>query len=271
MYIDNPGLLLAERSRAVPLLLRALPQGDLELRREILLLLGTFAKEEISWPLYAIMTDPREPDEFRDQAAIYMSVIGAFLDDPQPLIRRLVADLDNGDPEMKVRAVIALGWEGNLQAVLPLIECLYDSDQEIQEVAVTALCNLREGRVMRLLADRMTHCSPDQKRAILFNLWRFRDRQDEVVALYQRELENGDPALRLDVLMLLGQLDEQPAHEALYRSLLHDVDPRIRGLALERLGAMGAVAQEEALIFVRDPAMDVKRAAMKVLQDCRRR
>ncbi len=269
-YISDPALVLSERERAVPLLLRALKIGDPKLRQEIILLLGSFAKEDIYWPLYGIMRDPEEPDELRDQAAIYLSVIGPFLDDPQALTKKLIADLKDPDTDIRVRAIIALGWEGNRRAILSLIECLYDPDEEIQEVAVNALCNLKDSRVIELLIDRMGRCSIGQKRNILFNLWRFRDRQEEVTEIYRREFDQGDPSLRLDILILLGQLDNQTGHRELYRSLLKDPNPKIRALVLERLGNMKAIETEEALAFLDDPSMEVKRAAIGIIQNSKK-
>ena len=265
-YISDPGLVIAEKDRAVPLLLRALKFGELKLRREIVLLLGSFAKEDVYWPLYEIMRDPEEPDELRDQAALHLSVIGPFLNDPQTLIRKLIADLKNPDTDVKVRAILALGWEGNMGAALSLIECLYDLDEEIQEVTVCALCNLKDSRVIGLLIDRMQHCSLDQKRAILFNLWRFKDKQEEITEIYRKELEFGEPSLRLDILILLGQLDNHMSHEELYRSFLKDPNPKIRALALERLEVMKSIELEHVLPFLDDPSMEVKRTAISIVQ-----
>ena len=265
-YISNPGLIIAEKDRAIPLLLRVLKLGELKLRRKIILLLGSFAKEDVYWPLYEIMCDPEEPDELRDQAALHLSVIGPFLDDPHALIKKLIADLKNPDTDIKVRAILALGWEGNMGAALSLIECLYDLDEEIQEVAVSALCNLKDSRGIGLLFDRMQHCSLDQKRAILFNLWRFKDKQKEITEIYRKELKQGEPSLRLDILTLLGQLDNDMSHEELYRSFLKDPNPKIRALALERLGAMRSIELEHVLPFLDDPAMEVKRTAIGIVQ-----
>ncbi|MEA3386224.1 MAG: hypothetical protein U9Q89_07230 [Thermodesulfobacteriota bacterium] len=265
-YISDPGLIIAEKDRAIPLLLRALKLGELKLRREIILLLGSFAKEDVYWPLYEIMCDQEEQDELRDQAALHLSVIGPFLDDPHALIKKLIADMKNPDTDIKIRAILALGWEGNMGAALSLIECLYDLDEEIQEVAVSALCNLKDGRVIGLLFDRMQHCSLDQKRAILFNLWRFKNKQKKVAEIYSKELECGEPSLKLDILILLGQLDNDMSHVELYRSFLKDPNPKIRALALERLGAMKSIELEHVLPFLDDPAMEVKRTAISIVQ-----
>ncbi len=265
-YIENPGRILKEREKAVSLLLRALKAGDLELRKELIMLLGSVAKEEIFWPLYEIMKDDTEPEEFRDQAAIHLAVIGPFLDDPQSLNRKLIADIATGGPDLKARAIMAIGWEGNLTAVLPLIECIYEPDMEIQELAVSALCNLKDSRLMGLLSDRIKSCSLDQKRAILFNLWRFKDKEDEVASIYKAELESGDRVLRLDILMLLGQLDIRPENEGLYRQLLSDDSAEIRAMALERLAELDCLDPEDVLPFLDDSSMKVKRMALMILR-----
>lgn len=265
-FIENPGRILEQRERAVSLLLRAMKAGDLDLRKEILMLLGSIAKEKIYWPLYEILKDESEPDEFRDQAAIHLAVIGPFLDDPQSLNRRLVNDIAEGDPDLKARAIMAIGWEGNLAAVLPLIECMYEPEAEIQELAVSALCNLKDSRVMGLLADRIKNCSFDQKRAILFNLWRFKDREDDVAAIYKAELESGDSVLRLDILILLGQLENRPENEGIYRELLRDKSAEVRAMALERLVELNCLEHDEVIPFLDDSSMKVKRMALMILQ-----
>ncbi len=266
-YVDDPGRVLSEREKAVPVLLKALKAADLDFRRKIILLLGSFAKEQACQPLYDIMKDPSEPDELRDQAAIHLCVLAPFLEDSQALMLKLLNDLKNPDTDIRVRAIMALGWEGNLAAALPLIECLFDRNEEVQEVAVNALCNLKDSHVVDLFEDRMKHGSLDQKRAILFNLWRFRDREEEVAAIYRRELEQGDAALRIDVLLVLGQITAQENNTPIYREFLKDPNPRIRALAIERLGELDALSQEEILSFLDDTDMEVKRAALDIIQN----
>ncbi len=265
-YVEDPGKVLSEREKAVPILLRALKAAELEFRRKIILLLGSFAKEQACIPLYDILKDPEEPDELRDQAAIHLSVLGPFLEENQGLVIKLLNDLKHPDTDIRVRAIMALGWEGNLAAALPLIECLYDQDEEIQEVAVNSLCNLKDSHVMALLKDRMQHGSLDQKRAILFNLWRFKDREKEVADIYRKELEDGDSSLRLDVLIVLGQIKAQEENIPIYRKFLEDQNPRVRALAIERLGELDAISTEEALLFLDDTDMEVKRAALDIIQ-----
>lgn len=156
-YVDSVELFIEERDQAIPLMLRALKHADAELKAEILFVLSSFAKEASVEPLYAIMTDRTEDEEVRYQAATHISVMGALLKDPQPLIDNLLKDIGSTDAELRLYATFALGWKGNTQAAIPLIERLYDSDERIRQTAVNALCNLRDDRVLPLLLERLEH------------------------------------------------------------------------------------------------------------------
>ncbi len=89
-YVESVELFYEERDQAFPVLLRALKHADRDLKWEIMCVLGTFAKEEVAWPLYHMMIDSSEKAEVRHDAAIQLSVIGPFLKDPQPLADRLI-------------------------------------------------------------------------------------------------------------------------------------------------------------------------------------
>ena len=268
-YTDSLELFLQEREQAVPLLLKALKYADKELKRRIIFVLGSFAKEEISRPLYDILSDKSEED-MRQDAAIQLSVIGPFLKDPQPLIDRLLKDMESPDAELRLHAAFAIGWEGNYQAAIPLIERLYDSDLRVQQTAVNALCNLRDDRTLNLLLERLEHGPLEQKRCILFNLWRFYSRQEEVTNVYLKYLEHENPDLRFDALVLLGAVKEAPTYPEVYRRCLKDESPRIRELALKRLaeegGGLARELKEEIEDLIDDPNVEVKKAALKILK-----
>jgi len=57
-YTDSLELFLEERDKAVPLLLKALKHADRKLRRKIIFLLGSFAKQEAIKILKKIRTGP---------------------------------------------------------------------------------------------------------------------------------------------------------------------------------------------------------------------
>jgi len=269
--IESLELFFEESDQAIPLLLRAMKHADSDLKREIMFVLGTFAKEEIVWPLYDMMTDPLEKEEVRHDAAIQLSVIGSFLKDPQPLVHSLLKEIESSDPERRLHATFAMGWEGNFQAAISLIERLYDSDVRVQQTAVNALCNLRDDRILELLLDRLDHGPLEQKRTILFNLWRFYSKREEVTEVYLKYLENEEPELRFDALVCLRPVTEAGEYLEVYRKCLKDKDGRIRELALKRLAeevgeSVLKSLREEIEALLNDPNMKVKKAALKILR-----
>ncbi|MDL1958539.1 MAG: HEAT repeat domain-containing protein [Deltaproteobacteria bacterium] len=269
-YIKSTELFLEERDEAVPLLLKALKHADHKLKHKIMFLLGSFAKQEMAWPLYRIMTDPDESEEIRHFASIQLSVISTFLKEPQPLTDQLLEDIKSPDPELRINAAFALGWEGNAEAAIPLIELLYDSDIDVQATAVNALSNLRDDRILSLMLERLEHGPLEQKRSILFNLWRFYSRREEVVSVYLRYLDHENADLRFDALIVLATMTETIEHIATYRKCLKDKDARIRALALKELNEVNTKdlleLRDEFRDMLSDPDMEVKKAAMKILK-----
>jgi HEAT repeat protein len=270
-YAQSIELFLEEEDQAVSVMLKALKHASRELKREIMLVLGSFAKEKVVWPLFDMMTDTSETEELRHDASIQLSVIGPLLKDPQPLIERLLKEVESADAERRLYATFAIGWEGNIQAALPLIERLYDSDSRVQETAVNALCNLRDDKILKLLVDRLEHGSLEQKRVILFNLWRFSSREKEVTEVYLKYLEHENPELRFDALVCLGPMTRVRQLGESYRKCLKDKDERVRELALKRLAEEGGEVVLQSLraeieTLVNDPDMKVKRAALEALR-----
>jgi len=275
-YVASVDLFIDERDQAIPLLLRALKHADGELKREILFVLGTFANEQCIGPLYEIMTDSAEDEEIRQHAAIQISVMGPLLKDAQSLIDKLLKDIASADRDLRLHATFALGWKGNVEAGIPLIERLYDSDEGVRQTAVNALCNLRDDRILPLLLERLEHGDSEQKHAILLNLWRFTAKKDEVIKVYLKCLVHDDAAMRFDALACFGLLVETRDHLEVYRKLLKDTEPRIRSLAINRLAEDAAQAamqrfpmEIEALLEDRD--MNVKHAALKILANRKQR
>ncbi len=268
-YVESVELFLEERDRAVPLLLKVLKYTDSVTMHKIILLLGSFAKQESAWPFYRMIVDPDEAEEIRHTVSIQLSVIFPHLKDPQPLIEKLLEDVKSPDPQLKGFAAFALGWEGNSQAAIPLIELLYDSDPDVQQTAVNALSNLRDDRILNLMLERLEHGALEQKRCILFNLWRFYSKREEVIAVYLKYLDHENADLRFDALVLLGIVSDIKTHFKIYQKCLTDISPRVRCLALKKMGE----AEQEELSCLKDdirkmlldPDAKVKHEAVKVL------
>ncbi len=270
-YVESVELFLEEGDQAVAVMLRALKHADPELKREIMLVLGTFAKEKFVWTLFDMMTDASENEEVRHDAAIQLSVIGPLLRDSLLLVDKLLEEIQSSDVPRRLYATFAIGWKGNVQAALPLIERLYDSDGRVQESAVNALCNLRDDKILHLLADRLEHGPMQQKRIILFNLWRFSSKKAEVTEIYCKYLEHENAEVRFDALVCLGRVTDARGHVETYRKCLHDRDERVRELALKRLAEEGGEAvlqllRAEIQSLLNDPDLKVKKAALQALK-----
>jgi len=269
-YIESIELFLEEQDKAVPLFLKALKYADQELKHEIILLLGSWAKQEVAWPLYEILADTKENKDIRNSASIELSVIFPFLKEPQPLLDRLLEDLKSPDAKLRIYAAFALGWEGNTQAAIPLIELLYDSDIRVQQTAVNALSNMRDDRIFSLMLERLEHGPFEQKRCILLNLWRFYSKHKEVISVYLKYLNHEDADLRFNALVLLGSITEAKDYVSVYRRCLRDKDTRIRALALRELNEVNREDllgfKEEIEEMLSEPDMKVKQAAINILK-----
>ena len=270
VYVEDPKRFLEEREQAVPLLLKALKHADRGLKSRIVLLLGGVAGEDVVWPLYRLLTDPDEDEEVRHDAAVQLSVTGSFLKNPQALIDHLVIALKNSDPIVRAGAAFALGWRDNAAAAIPLIELLYDPDVQVQQAAVNALSNLQDERVLGLLLDRLNHAPLEQRRSILYNLWRFSNRRETVAEVYLRILDHAQDELRVDALVLLGMIGGTKHHQPAYRKFLKDTSARIRELAYKELAGL---TPQELVAFksdiaagLADPEAKVRRAALKAFQ-----
>lgn len=268
-FLESKELFFEDRETAIPLLLNALKYADSALKQKIILLLGSSAKQEIAWPLYKMLSDPMENEEIRYIAAIQLRVISPTLKNPQPLIDRLLMDLESDDPEMRIYAASALGWNGNFQAAIPLIALLFDSDVDVMQAAVNSLTDLGDDRIFTILSDRLKNGTLDQKRCILFNLWHLTSKQDEVIELYLDYLNNPNAELRYDALVLLRALTEPEECLDAYIKCLNDDDSRIRLLALE---CIGEADKNEIIDFKKkiaamyaDPDLDVQAAAKKII------
>jgi len=270
VYIDSIERFLAEQDQAIPLLLRVLKFADFELKRKIIMLLGGFAKKEVVWPLYRMIIDPEEDEGVRYFASVQLGVTLPFFPERQPLVEKLLDSLKSPDPEVRAYAAFALGWEGNNQAAIPLIELLYDPDVQVQQAAVNALSNMRDDRIIGLMLERLQHGPLEQKRSILYNLWRFYSKHREVESVYLGYLDHKDPDLRLDALVLLASITPPENHMAAYCKCLDDNNPRIRALALKQIGEAGpehtVKLKKKIEGMLADPDAEVKRTAIKILK-----
>ncbi len=269
-YAESLELFMAEQEKAIPILLKSLKYADLKTAHKILLILGNFAREETVEPIYNIMTDPNTRDEIRSSASTQLNTISPLLEDPEPLIDKLLEDIKSPDPDLRVHVTFALGWEGNDRAIVPLIELLYDDNIDVQQAAVNAISNLRDDRILDLLLDRLKQAGAEQKRCILYNLWRFSSKHKKVEEVYLEYMDHEDDDIRFDAVVLLETVSEHEKHISSYCKAMKDRDTRIRKLAVERLGEIDAgklsSIREHVENLIKDPDKGVRQAALNLLK-----
>jgi HEAT repeat protein len=270
-YVESAEKFLADGEPAVSLMLRAMKHADRPLRREIMAILGSFAKNSVVEPLYGMMTDPAEDEETRHDAAIHLSVLGPLIKDSQALTERLLGLLDSAEAEQRLYATAALGWRGNYQAAIALVGRLYDTDNRVQQAAIGALCNLRDDRILELLIDRLEHGRAEERHVILLNLWRLGARGERVKEVYFQCLEHEDADVRFDALLCIRPITKVGDHVELYRKCVQDPAPKIRALALRRLADEAGESvlkslRPEVEVALNDPDVAIKKAALEILR-----
>jgi HEAT repeat protein len=153
---------------------------------------------------------------------------------------------------------------------IPLIELLYDPDVQVQQTAVNALSNLRDDRIFNLMLERLQHGPLEQKRSILFNLWRFYSKQREVESVYLQYLDHEENDLRFDALALLGTIAAPETHLEAYCRCLDDSNPRIRALALKQISDVDsdklAGFEDKLKELLSDPDAEIRRTVVKILK-----
>ncbi len=263
LYVNDSEQFLNEIDTAVPLLLKVFKRAGAEFKDEIIFLLGGVAQNQVIWPLYEIMTDTGENEVTRHSAASQISVTAAFLEDTADLTEKLLMDIEGPDPVLRRLAAFAVGWEKNEKAAIPLIGLMYDDDPDIQKTAVNALANLRDGRLLKILLDRLEHGPQEQKRAILFNLWRFSDRREEVIQVYLKHLDHKNESLRFVTLAVFDSITEAKDYIPIYRRCLRDPYARVRELALKRLTALSVERLTDLRDRIKELSADPDRAVKK--------
>ncbi len=278
VYMDDPKLFWDEEDKAVPIFFKALKYADSDTKRSLIIHLGLYTKQrqKIAEPFFRMITDPEEDIGVRDKAATLLTIILPDLENSQPFIDNLIEDTRNPDATQRSLAA-ALGWEGNTQAVVPLIELIYDKTPVVQENAINSLFNIGDDRILNLLLDRLEHAELEQKRIILFNLWRFKSKKEEVIPVYKKYLIHDNADLRFDALACLGVVLDKVELMDIYRKCFKDSSPKVRRLAISQIGKANpeeiADLKDEIEELFFDPDFEVMLEAMiifdKIERECK--
>ncbi|MBU2489745.1 MAG: HEAT repeat domain-containing protein [Proteobacteria bacterium] len=272
-YATSPAAFEKDRERAKALLLSVLAQGDTRLRHPILMMLSSQGVEEAAEPLYRIMTASGESPSMRIFAAHRLAHLLGRMRDPKPWAGRLLALMEDGDPELRRLAVTSLAWEGNRDAFDALALRLRDPDPGVRSAVAQALCRLGDDRAWAILLDSMGQETGAGKKAVLFNLWRLPVPRPWLQQVYASHLKDPEPGLRLLCLALLDR-EERRKNAGQVIGLLCDPDPRVRRMALRLAQALPPevlqTSERDLERMLSDPDMEIKRLALEALKIARR-
>jgi HEAT repeat protein len=142
----------------VPLLLKALEHADQELKHEIILLLGSFAKQEMAWPLYQMITDAVNAlSNLRDDCILSLMLerlehgpmeqkrcillnLWRFYSRREEVISVYLRYLDHKDADLRFDALVVLATMTEAgERVATYRKCLGDKDPRIRALALKEL------------------------------------------------------------------------------------------------------------------------------------
>jgi HEAT repeat protein len=268
-YIDGTLAISSRNSdHMIEILLEGIKIADPDLKLKILLFLGTRGSKFAIDPLYDVMHADDQSEAVRHMAAIQISVVAGTHNDTPRLRARLIRDLGSDDAVIRANAAFALGWEGNTDAAEPLIECLRDEDSDVRQAAVSALCNIGDDRLFKLLVTTLMSGDREQKRTLLFHLYRYSARKTAFENICRRLMDDADSDVRHDALLVFNSVSDPLDNLPCYQHCLRDTDARIRNLALGILltvdpGRLHPL-QRHIQQLLHDPDPNVKQSAIKL-------
>jgi len=270
-YVEDFELMLEDEERAVPALMVGLRHGEPELRSMCLRLLADWHKRVpgILEIFYEMMTDPTEDPDMRDHIAINLGILGGILGKVNWLQARLLDDLNSEDEARRRLAAQALGWQGNSEAIFPLVDRLSDPSPEVRWHAALALSYIGDNRVLDLLLKQLAEAQGEERIALLSIMHRFDD--ERAVQAVLAQLSYPDPQVRLHALAYAGAFfEERTELDAECLRLLADPDVQVRQLAVKDCGRRrikAALPPLKAILTETD--METRRLALKAIRQIR--
>ena len=237
-YLADMDFFLSDGEHAITVLLDALPLGDAQLISKMLPLIGSSGKERVLLSLYSLVTGVSVNDQVRRSAAIQLACAASLNDDPSVVRDQLIGNLKHDNPSIRSNCALALGWEGNRDAIDALMTHLQDPDREVQSAVVSALSSVGDTRVLNELIGRLKNGSFEEQRIIISNLWRFEDQTTRVESEYLACVAHCSPDLKIDAIAALAMIPLSSGILNAYRRLLKDADPNVRFQVIENLSGL---------------------------------
>lgn len=171
--------------------------------------------------------------------------------------------LSDEDGHVRSLTAIAISRLGNQKAIEPLKRLLTDPYEDVQEAAVRALSNLREGLSTTELLDMLDEPIPLQRKNVSLLLGRIG--ATEAIPALGFVLKDAHVSVRKAVIEAFSHLKTKESISFLILALT-DEEPDIRALSALSLGSLGGEGSFEALsLLLSDPDDAVRVAVTKAL------
>jgi HEAT repeat protein len=220
-------------------------------RARIAQALGQFDQPEVVERLVRALGDPAWWVRMRSVEALEQ--VGAQAEGP------LLLALDDADPEIRIRAAVALE---RLGVPARMVEAIERGDNTTE--ATETLARFGHAGARELLAEGLAHPKA-AVRAAMVEAIRRAGRRDLATELVQIARHDADPALRADAFEVLRTLG---APEGITAALdhLNEDDHRVRAAAMLLVGQLGgAKFADRILLRIDDPDPAVRTAAATAL------
>jgi len=171
--------------------------------------------------------------------------------------------LSDEDGHVRSLAAIAISRLGNQKAIEPLKKLLTDPYEDVQDAAVKALSNLKEGLFTTELLDMLDEPIPLQRKNVALLLGRIG--ATEAIPALGFVLKDAHVSVRKAVIEAFSHLKTKESISFLILALT-DEEPDIRALSALNLGSLGGEGNFEALsLLLSDPDDAVRVAVTKAL------
>lgn len=252
------GLAELNDPRAVEVIIKALEDGDPEVRHQAALALGDIGDARAVGPLIAAIKDQK-----RDNDAAAGAL--AQIDDPRAL-EPLLAALRDENADVRGAAADALGRIEGRRAVEPLLVALKDTDEGVRAAAADSLGYLKDRRAVEPLAAALKDADEDVRARAAEALAKLGDRRayEPLLAM----LKDKDGRFRKTAARALGTLKDPRAVEPLI-ALLKGGNLELRHEAVDALGDIGdrrAIEPLKAQLKDKQVYCWVLRALAKILK-----
>jgi HEAT repeat protein len=154
-------------------------------------------------------------------------------------LQNLIKTLHEGNVDERQRAAIALGYEGNKDAVEPLLKALDDEDDFVRDFAVKALGNIGDSSALAPLMKALDDSNILVQRSAATALGNLKD--PKAFDPLMNALKTGPYMVRRSAAIALGTLGDPRAVDSLIEAL-GDEDVYIKDAAVSGLTKLGVQA-----------------------------